>query len=113
MNVLLQVPVPGGVAICSRWRQAAELGCKYALNFQSILWLIVNVTPGNAGFMDREYAADIALIFVRLLCGMAGGCAFVWFFNDDPTWLDWFSGAVSGGAFAMGAWIAADLVFSE
>ncbi len=97
----------------SHWRQAAGLGRKYARHFRFTLWPIVNVTPGKAGFMDREYAADIALIFVRLLCGMAGGCAFVWLFNDDPTWLDWFSGAVSGGAFAMGAWIAADLVFSE
>ena len=36
----------------SHWRQAAELGCKYALNFWSILWLIVNVTPENAGYLN-------------------------------------------------------------
>lgn len=82
------------------------MGCKFTLDFRSILSLIVNVTPGKAGFMDREYAADIAMVFVRLLSGMAGGCAYVWLFNGDPTWLDWFSGAVTGGAFAMGAWIA-------
>ena len=51
VNVLIH-PVPGGVAIMSHWRQAAELGCKYALNFRSILWPIVNVTPGNAGYLN-------------------------------------------------------------
>lgn len=53
--------------------------------------------------MNREYDADIVLIFVRLLCGMAGGCLFVWLFYDNPTLSGWIFGAIAGGSFAMGA----------
>ena len=75
-------PVPGGVAIMSHWRQAAELGCKYALNFRSILWLIVNVTPENAGFMKQNITgravmwatigASTALAYGRMIDGSSG-----------------------------------------
>lgn len=87
-------PVPGGVAITAHWRQAAELGCKYALSFWFTLWPIVNVTPGNAGFMKQNVTAravmwatigastalaygrmidDSSGLFDYLLVGMTGG----------------------------------------
>ena len=53
MNVWIH-PVPWGVARMARWRQAAELGCKYALSFWPILWPIVKLTPENAGFMKSR-----------------------------------------------------------
>ena len=65
-------PVPRGVARMARWRQAAELGCKFVLIFWPILWPIVKLTPENAGFMDRQHRTEIALDFARLLCGMGG-----------------------------------------
>ena len=85
----------------SHWRQAAELGCKYALNFRSILWLIVNVTPKNAGFMNINHKGLRRGVGIQSLIGAFSACVFAGICSKHPSIFDYLIVALTGGFVAF------------
>lgn len=84
------------------------MGCKYALNFRSILWPIVNVTPGNAGFMDKRKRAFYAAISVHAVLGAIN--AAIW---CEKTPLDVTVAVIAGAIIGVLTMYFETLLFTE